>query len=110
MISWADFEKLDIRVGTISTAAAFPEAIKPAYKLTIDFGETIGTLHSSAQITTLYTIESLVGLQVIAVLNFPPKKIASFISECLVLGIYTEGNEVVLLQPQQKVVNGLKIG
>jgi len=110
MISWSDFEKLDIRVGTITQATEFPEAKKPAYKLEIDFGESIGILHSSAQITTLYSIDNLVGQQVIAVINFPPKKIAGFKSECLVLGIYTEENSVVLLQPQQKVSNGLKIG
>ena len=110
MISWSDFEKLDIRVGTIIRVEAFPEAKKPAYKLFIDFGESIGNLQSSAQITALYTASMLVGQQVIAVINFPPKKIASFISECLVLGIYTENNNVVLLQPQQKVTDGLKIG
>ena len=110
MISWADFEKLDIRVGTITHAALFPKAKKPAYQLTINFGEIIGSLKSSAQITALYSVETLPGMQVIAVVNFPPKKIADFTSECLVLGIYTEENEVVLLQPQQKVSNGLKIG
>jgi tRNA-binding protein len=110
MISWNDFEKLDIRVGTITHAAHFPEANKPAYQLTINFGETIGSLHSSAQITSLYTVDELINMQVIAVVNFPPKKIANFISECLILGIYNEQNEVVLLQPQQKVSDGLKIG
>ena len=110
MISWSDFEKLDIRVGTIINAFEFPEAKKPAFKLEIDFGESIGILHSSAQITTLYSIDNLVSQQVIAVINFPPKKIAGFKSECLVLGIYTEEHSVVLLQPQQKVSNGLKIG
>ena len=110
MITWADFEKLDIRVGTILNAEAFPQARKKAYKLTIDFGETIGVKSSSAQITEQYSLEQLKGLQVIAVINFPPKQIATFISECLVLGIYTEDGSVVLLQPQQPVTNGLKIG
>ncbi|MGN6165932.1 MAG: tRNA-binding protein [Flavisolibacter sp.] len=109
MISWADFEKIDIRAGTITHVAAFPKARKPAYQLTIDFGE-LGIRQSSAQITTFYTMENLVGQQVIAVVNFPPKQIANFVSECLVLGIYDENKHVVLLQPQQKVSNGLKIG
>jgi tRNA-binding protein len=110
VITWADFEKLDIRVGTVVKAEAFPQARKKAYKLTIDFGETIGIKSSSAQITERYTLEELEGKQVIAVVNFPPKQIATFISGCLVLGVYTEDNSVVLLQPQQPVTNGLKIG
>lgn len=109
MISWSDFEKIDIRVGTIIEAAAFPRAKNPAYRLTIDFGE-LGIKKSSAQITALYEPEELAGRQVIAIVNFPPKQIANFFSECLVLGVYTLQNEVVLLQPQQKVVNGSKIG
>jgi len=108
-ITWADFEKIDIRTGTITMAQAFPKARKPAYQLTIDFG-SLGTRQSSAQITQLYTIDELIGQQVIAIVNFPPKQIANFTSECLVLGIYNENNEVVLLQPQSKVSNGLKIG
>jgi tRNA-binding protein len=108
-ITWNDFEKIDIRVGTVIKADEFPEARKPAYQLTIDFGE-LGTMKSSAQITNHYTIQDLVGQQVIAVINFPPKKIASFVSECLVLGIYEENGNVVLLQPQKQVSNGLKIG
>lgn len=108
-ITWNDFEKIDIRVGTIIKAEAFPEARKPAYQLTIDFGE-LGTLKSSAQITNHYNVQDLVGQQVIAITNFPPKKIASFTSECLVLGIYDEDSSVVLLQPQKQVSNGLKIG
>jgi len=110
VISWTDFEKLDMRVGTIVKAEAFPQARKKAYKLTIDFGEQIGLKSSSAQITERYVLEALPGQQVIAVVNFPPKQIATFISECLVLGIYTEAGSVVLLQPQQNVANGLKIG
>lgn len=109
-ITWNDFEKLDIRVGTIIEAQEFPEAKKPAYQLTIDFGEQLGIKQSSAQITTHYTTDQLIGQQVIAVTNFPPKKIASFRSECLVLGIYDENGGVILLQPHLKVSNGLKIG
>jgi len=108
-ITWNDFEKIDIRVGTIIKAEEFPEARKPAYQLTIDFGE-LGTRKSSAQITNHYNVQSLVGQQVIAVTNFPPKKIASFTSECLVLGVYEENGRVVLLQPNKQVSNGLKIG
>ena len=108
MITWDDFEKIDIRAGTIISADEFPKAKKPAYKLQIDFGEN-GMKSSSAQITTLYERDELIGKQVIAVINFPPRKIADFSSECLVLGIYsTEG--VILLQPERKVQNGCKIG
>ena len=110
MITWADFEKLDIRVGTIIKAEAFPQARKKAYKLQIDFGEMLGLKASSAQITEQYTLEELPGMQVVAVVNFTPKQIATFISECLVLGIYTEDGSVVLLQPNKNVSNGLKIG
>lgn len=109
MISWNDFEKIDIRIETIIEANDFPKAKKPAYQLVIDFGE-LGLKKSSAQITKFYTTENLIGQQVIAVINFPPRQIANFVSECLVLGIYNENKDVVLLQPQQKVSNGLKIG
>lgn len=109
MISWEDFEKIDIRVGTITEATDFPEARKPAFRLKIDFG-SLGLRNSSAQITRFYNPSELIGQQVIAVVNFPPKRIAGFTSECLVLGIYDENNDVVLLQPQQHVSNGLKIG
>lgn len=109
LLQWADFEKVDIRVGTIREATLFPKAKKPAYQLSIDFG-TLGVKKSSAQITHYYTPEKLVGEQVIAVVNFPPKNIAGFISECLVLGIYDESNQVVLLEPKKPVSNGLKIG
>jgi len=108
-ISWNDFEKIDIRVGTIIEAKEFPKARKPAYKLTIDFGE-FGIKQSSAQITKFYSVEELIGQQVIAVVNFPPKKIADFLSECLVLGSYDENNDVVLIQPKHSVSNGSKIG
>ena len=109
MISWNDFEKIDIRVGTVTEVKKFPKAKKPAYKLTIDFGE-LGIKQSSAQITQFYSAESLVGRQIIAVVNFPPKQIADFFSECLVLGIYDKNNDVVLIQPNRSVSNGLKIG
>jgi tRNA-binding protein len=109
-IKWSDFEKIDIRVGTIIQAEAFPEARMPAYKLIIDFGKEIGKKTSSAQITQYYKVEDLENVQVIAVVNFEPKQIGNFISECLVLGIYEEEKNVVLLQPQHKVQNGLKIG
>lgn len=106
-ISWPDFEKVEIRVGTILEADVFPEARKPAFKLRIDFG-TSGTRKSSAQITAFYTPESLIGRQVVAVLNFPPKQIGPFISECLVLGVVSEDG-VTLLEPGRKVENGLRI-
>lgn len=109
MISWKDFEKIDIRTGTIVEAKPFPEAIKPAYQLLINFGE-LGIKQSSAQITAHYTIEELVGKQIIAVVNFPPKKIAHFFSECLVLGVYDENNQVILLEPNKATGNGFKIG
>ena len=108
-ISWDDFEKIDIRAGTITEVKDFPKAKKPAYQLTIDFGE-IGIKKSSAQITHHYHKEELIGRQVVAVINFPPKQIANFISECLVLGVYTDKKEVVLLAPERKVNNGWRIG
>jgi tRNA-binding protein len=107
-ISWTDFEKIDIRVGTIVEAKEFPEARRPAYQITIDFGE-LGIKRSSAQITRSYKIQELIGQQVIAVVNFPPKQIASFFSECLVLGVYDENKDVVLLEPKQSVSNGSKV-
>ncbi len=109
MISWEDFEKIDIRVGTILEAKEFPKARKPAYQLKIDFGSA-GMKNSSAQITKFYNPASLEGRQVIAVVNFPLKNIAGFLSECLVLGIYDENNDVVLLEPGMKVPDGSKIG
>jgi len=108
-ITWSDFEKIDIRVGTVISATEFPKAKKPAYQLTIDFGP-LGIKKSSAQITSHYRAAELAGEQVIAVLNFPPKNIAGFLSECLVLGVYDEANEVILLAPKAKVTNGMKIG
>lgn len=109
MISWEDFEKVDMRVGTITAVAEFLTAKKPAYQLTIDFGE-FGTRKSSAQITALYNKEELMEKQVIAVVNFPVKQIGNFFSECLVLGIYNENSEVVLLQPGKTIKNGGRIG
>ncbi len=108
MISWNDFEKVEMRVGTIIKVDDFPKARIPAYKLKIDFGE-LGIRQSSAQITELYSKEKLLNKQIIAVVNFPPKQIADFMSECLVLGVVDGKNPVVLLQPERKVKNGLRI-
>jgi tRNA-binding protein len=110
IISWTDFEKIDMRVGTIISIDDFPAAKKPAYQMLIDFGDPVGTLSSSAQITFHYKKDELLNRQVVAVINFPPRRIAGFISECLVLGIYDENNHVILLRPERPVKNGLKIG
>lgn len=110
MIHWDDFAKIDMRVGTIVKAEEFPEANKPAYILTIDFGPEIGIKKSSAQITALYNKKRLKGEQIIAVVNFPPKQIGPFMSECLVMGLYNEQNDVVLIRPQREVMNGSKVG
>ena len=110
LITWNDFEKLEIRVGQVIEVNDFPKARKPAYKLVIDFGDDLGLKNSSAQITHHYTKDDLLNKQVIAVVNFPPKQIAGFISECLVLGIYDENNDVILLKPERPVKNGQKIG
>ncbi|OWW25374.1 tRNA-binding protein [Zobellia sp. OII3] len=107
-INWQDFAKIDMRVGTIVEVNDFPEARNPAYQVHIDFGEEIGVKKTSAQITTLYTKEKLLGTQVVAVVNFPKKQIANFMSECLILGA-VNGKDVVLLQPEATVANGLKI-
>ena len=109
MITWNDFEKIDIRVGTILTAQPFEKAKQPAYQLSIDFGD-VGIKKSSAQITHLYSMPELIGKQIIAVVNFPPKQIANFFSECLVLGVYNDDKEVVLLAPDKYIKNGSKIG
>lgn len=108
-ISWDDFEKIDIRAGTITEVSDFPKAKKPSYQLKIDFGE-LGIRQSSAQITSFYNKEELIGKQVVAIVNFPKKQIANFFSECLVLGVYTDKKDVVLLQPERAVDNGWKIG
>lgn len=109
-ISWTDFEKVEMRVGTIVEVNDFPEARKPAYQVKIDFGPEIGILKSSAQITHRYSQEELLNRQVIAVVNFPKKQIANFMSECLILGAVGEGNDIVLLNTDFKVENGLRIG
>ena len=109
-IKWDDFEKIDMRVGTVMEVNDFPKARKPAFLLTIDFGSDIGIKRSSAQITAHYQKEDLLNRQVIAVINFPPKQIANFISECLVLGVYDENKDVILLAPEKFVKNGQKIG
>lgn len=107
-LSWADFEKVEMRVGTIVEAHDFPEARNPSYQLLIDFGSEIGLRKTSAQITLLYSKEELVGKQVVAVINFPKKQIANIMSECLVLGA-VDGKKVTLLEPGRKVENGLRI-
>ncbi|MBL7993931.1 tRNA-binding protein [bacterium] len=109
MITWNDFEKIEMRVGTVIEVQDFPEARKPAYKLKIDFGE-YGIKQSSAQITKLYSKEDLLNRQVIAVINFPPKQIANVFSECLVLGAVSKDGEVVLLEVDRPVTNGERIG
>ena len=108
MITWTDFEKVELRVGTVLSVENFPEAKKPAYKLKIDFGE-FGIKQSSAQITNLYKKEELVGKQVLCVVNFPPKKIANFMSECLTTGFVLDDGKVVLAVPEKKVPNGAKL-
>lgn len=105
-IGFDDFLKVEVRVGTVVAAEPYPEARKPAIKLTVDFGPEVGTRRSSAQVTRHYTPESLVGRQVLAVVNFPPKQIGKFRSECLVLGVPDDGGEVVLVRPDQPVPNG----
>ena len=108
-LSWQEFEKVEMRIGTILEARDFPEARKPAFQLTIDFGTEIGIRKSSAQITKRYTKENLVGKQIVAVINFPKKQIGNFMSECLVLGSVNE-DDIVLLTSDLKVKNGLRIG
>ena len=109
MATFDDFLKLDIRVGTILSARTFEKARRPAYQLEVDFGPELGIKKSSAQITERYTTEELVGKQVLAVVNFPPRQIANFMSEVLVLGTYSEGG-VALITPDQAVSNGDKLG
>ena len=109
MLTWEEFEKTEMRIGTIVEVNDFPEARKPAYQLTIDFGSALGVRKSSAQITKRYTKESLIGRQVVAVVNFPKKQIGKFMSECLVLGAVALEGDVVLLAPDFKVENGLRI-
>lgn len=109
MTTFEDFMKLDIRVGTIIKAEVFKEAKRPAYKLEIDFGEEIGIKKSSAQITNLYTTEELIGKQILAVVNFPVKQVATLLSEVLVLGTYSKDG-VILITPDKKAENGDKLG
>ena len=109
MITYADFEQVDIRVGRITRAEPFPEARKPAYKLWVDFGAEIGEKRSSAQITAHYTLEELVGRQVLAVVNFPPRQIGKVLSEVLVLGLPDGDGQVVLIGPGQDVPLGGKL-
>jgi tRNA-binding protein len=108
-IAWEAFEKVDVRVGVITDARAFPEARRPAYRLWIDFGP-LGVKRSSAQVTTHYRLHDLVGRAVVAVVNFPPKRVGPFVSEVLVLGAYDADGGVVLLQPERSVAPGSRIG
>ncbi|MEC7782491.1 MAG: tRNA-binding protein [Bacteroidota bacterium] len=108
-LKWSEFERVDMRVGTIISVSDFPEARKPAFQLNIDFGDVIGIRKTSAQITKRYQRQELVGKQVIAVVNFPKKQIANFMSECLLLGA-VQGEEVTVLNPDLPVPNGLRIG
>jgi tRNA-binding protein len=108
-IDWADFEKVDMRVGVVTDAREFPEARKPAYRLWIDFGP-LGVKRSSAQITTYYRPQELIGRRVVAVVNFPPKQIGTFVSEVLVLGAYDAAGAVILLHPERPVAPGSRIG
>lgn len=109
-LTWTEFEKVAMHVGTIINAADFPEARKPAFQLTIDFGETIGIRKTSAQITKRYTKEALLNRQIVAVVNFPKKQIGKFMSECLVLGAVGQEGDIILLAPDFKIENGLRIG
>ena len=109
-LTWTEFEKVEMRVGTILEANDFPEARKPAYQLTIDFGSAIGIRKTSAQITQRYKKEELVNRQIVAVVNFPKKQIGKFMSECLVLGAVGQEGDVILLAPDFKIENGLRIG
>jgi tRNA-binding protein len=109
LLQWQDFEKVEMRIGTILEVNDFPEARKPAFQLLIDFGSEIGIKKSSAQITKRYTKEDLVGKQIIAVVNFPRKQIGTFMSECFVLGSVGAENDIVLLTSDIEVENGLRI-
>jgi len=108
-ISWQDFQKVELCVGTVRQVDEFPEARKPAWKLTVDFGNRVGTKRASAQITDLYNAQELVGKQVLAVVNFAPKQIGPFMSECLVTGFVTDDGPVVLAVPDRPVTNGLRL-
>ena len=109
-ITWQDFDQVELRVGTIVEVEDFPEARTPAYKIKVDFGPAIGIKKSSAQITDLYSKDDLKGRQIVGVINFPPKQIGPFRSECLITGFYQEDRSVVLAVPERKVANGAKLG
>lgn len=109
-LSWDDFTKVDMRVGTVVEVRDFPKAHSPAYQLELDFGNDIGVLKTSAQVTKRYQKEDLLGMQLIAVVNFPKKQIANFMSECLIIGVVGEDNDVSLLSPSLKTKNGLRVG
>ena len=108
-LKWDEFQKVEMRVGTVLSVEIFKEVRNPAYKITVDFGE-YGTLKSSAQITKLYNPDEIIGKQVVAVINFPPKQIANFMSECSILGAVAENKEVILLHPEREVKDGTRIG
>jgi tRNA-binding protein len=108
-IEWSDFQKVELRVGTIVEVHDFPEARNPAFKVTVDFGSEIGIKKSSAQITDLYAKENLLGRQVLAVVNFPVKQIGPMMSECLITGFHREDGAVVLAMPEGKVPNGARL-
>lgn len=107
-INWQDFEKIDMRIGTVIDVQVFKEVRNPAYKIWVDFGD-LGIKKTSAQVTKLYEVDELIGKQVVAIVNFPPKQIATFMSECLILGGLGEDREVILIQPERLVTNGTKI-
>lgn len=109
-LSWNEFQKVELRAGTITAVEAFPQARKPAWKLTVDFGAAIGVRRSSAQITDHYSAQELVGKQVLAVINFPPKQIGPFMSECLVTGLVQDDGSVILAVPDRPVADGLRLG
>ncbi|RTY99677.1 tRNA-binding protein [Flavobacterium sp. RSP49] len=109
-LSWTEFEKVEMRIGTILAVNDFPEARKPAYQLTIDFGSEIGIRKTSAQITKRYAKEDLLNRQIVAIVNFPKKQIGKFSSECLILGAVGQEGDVILLTPDFKIENGLRIG
>ena len=108
-IDWEAFERVELRVGTVVGVEEFPEARKPAFKLEIDFGEPVGRLRSSAQITALYSPDELLGSQVLAVVNFPPKQIGPFMSQCLVTGVQNDDGDIVLVRPDRPVPDGARL-